>query len=150
MGYYINQVTILGKAGRDAEIKDAGTSKVARFSVATSEGGYKKTDGTDVPRVTHWHNIQCWNKLAELAGKIVTKGATIAINGKITYREYETRDGQKKSVTEIIANDIILCSGGEEKSEQNANKVATDANYIPAESLTKDNVPPIDDDDLPF
>lgn len=149
MGFYINQVTILGKVGRDAEIKDAGTSKVARFSIATSEGGYKKTDGTDVPKVTHWHNIQCWGKLAELAGKIVTKGTTVAITGKITYREYETKDGVKKSATEIIANDLVLCSGNTEDSVA-PTPAPVKANNVKHDDLDNVILPSIEADDLPF
>lgn len=149
MGFYINQVTILGKVGRDAEIKDAGTSKVARFSIATSEGGYKKADGTDVPKVTHWHNIQCWGKLAELAGKIVTKGTTVAITGKITYREYETKDGVKKSATEIIANDLVLCSGNAEESVA-PTSAPVKANNAKVDELDTVILPAIEADDLPF
>lgn len=145
MGFYINQITLLGKVGRDAELKQAGASVVANFSVATSEGGYKKKDGTDVPKVTHWHRIQCWGNLAELASKIVKKGVTVAVMGKVTYREYTDSQGAKKSVTEIIANDLILCSGGEEKVEQGAQ------NAPQIETIVPEEVPPLADyDDLPF
>lgn len=149
MGYYLNQVTLLGKVGRDAEVKDAGASKVARFSIATSEGGYKKADGTEVPKVTQWHNIQCWNKLAELAGRLVTKGTTVAITGKITYREYEGKDGVKRSTTEIVANDLIICSGATEDSEPTPIKpIAKSTPKV--DDLDGVDLPPIEADDLPF
>ena len=149
MGFYINQVTLLGRVGRDAEIKDAGTTKVARFSVATSEGGYKKKDGTDAPKVTHWHNIQCWGSLAELAGRLITKGCVVAVTGRITYREYETKEGAKKSVTEIIATDLVLCTTEGEKVAENAPKQAT-MTFNDAMNSQYADLPPAQEDDLPF
>lgn len=119
MSYCLNQVTLIGRVGKDAEVKEIKSGvKVANFSLATSMGGYKKADGTEVPQSTQWHNIQCWQGLASLAEKAVKKGSIVSVVGMITYREYESKEGVKKTVTEISASDVIILSGAQEKNEE--------------------------------
>lgn len=114
MSKSVNQVTLIGNIGKDPEIRtlDNGV-KVATFSLATSTGGFKKQDGTDVPEKTSWHNVVCWRGLADLAEKFVKKGDKLTVFGSISYREYE-KDGVKRYATDIIAYDIVLMG----KSEQ--------------------------------
>lgn len=108
MSKSINQCLIVGNTGKDPEVRvfDKGV-KVATFSVATSTGGYKKQDGTEVPEKTSWHNVVCWRGLAELAEKYIHKGDRVTILGTISYREYE-KEGVKRYVTDILAYDIVL------------------------------------------
>lgn len=121
----INQCFLCGNVGGNPEIKTVeGDIKVARFSLATSTGGYKKADGTEVPEVTDWHTIICWRGLASLAEKAVSKGSRVAVMGQIRYREYE-KDGQKRYVTDIIASQLIPY--GKSEREQPPLPSASDA-----------------------
>lgn len=130
----INIVTLCGNAGADAEVKtlDNGT-KVARFRIATSTGGYKKSDGTDVPERTEWHTIICWRSLASLAEHI-KKGTRVTVVGRLTYNEYE-KNGVKHTLAEVQAANIVL--SGKSDSPNSAAMSAP----IPQEA-------PVDD--LPF
>lgn len=116
MSKSVNQVTLIGNIGKDPEIRtlDNGV-KVATFSLATSTGGFKKQDGTDVPEKTSWHNIVCWRGLADLAEKFVKKGDKLTVFGSISYREYE-KDGVKRYATDIIAYDVVLMGKSETTS----------------------------------
>lgn len=143
MSKSVNQCLIIGNCGKDPEIKtlDNGV-KVATFSVATSTGGYKKTDGTDVPEKTSWHNIVAWRGLAEISEKYIHKGDKVTVMGTISYREYE-KEGEKRYVTDIIAYDIVLMG----KNESNNSRPAITSNDIPSQS----DFPPMQpNDDLPF
>lgn len=142
MSRSINEVLLYGNVGKDPEIREAAGTKVATFTLATSTGGYKKKDGTDVPEVTQWHNIVVWRQLAEVAEKYIRKGSKIIVKGSISYRNYENQNGQKVYVTEIIGTDISLTGTPQEKAPQQA--VAPAYPPIP-------NMPPEEDkDDLPF
>lgn len=105
-----NQVSLIGIVGKDPQTNktNAGVS-YTRFSLATSEGGYRKADGTDVPETTQWHNITCWRGLADMVAKYVTKGMKLAVDGKIVYGEYE-KQGVKCLSVDIIASDVVLMS----------------------------------------
>lgn len=144
MSKSVNQCTLIGFCGKDPEVRtlDNGV-KVATFSLATSTGGYKKQDGTDVPEKTMWHNIVAWRGIAELAEKYIHKGDRVTVFGTITYREYE-KDGAKRYITDILAYDIVL--GG--KSEPSNAKPPVTANDIPLQS----DFPPMPEpsDGLPF
>ena len=108
MSKSLNQAILIGHVGKDPDVRTLdGGIKVATFSLATSTGGYKKQDGTDVPEKVQWHNIVCWRGLADLCEKFVRKGDRLTILGTISYREYE-KDGQKRYATDIIAYDLLL------------------------------------------
>ncbi len=102
-----NRVQLIGNLGKDPEVKtfDNG-KKVARFSMATSET-YKNATGEKVTE-TQWHNIVAWNGTAGIVEKYLKKGNEVAIEGKLTYRNWEDKDGKKHYITEIIANEILL------------------------------------------
>ena len=104
-----NYVSLIGIVGKDAEVRTTqGGVKYARFSLATSTGGYKKQDGTEVPEVTQWHSIVCWRNLAESAGKLIKKGMKVDVEGMITYGEYTNTSGEKRYTCEIVASDFAL------------------------------------------
>lgn len=111
MSKSINECLLVGNAGRDPEIMQVSDTEVAQFSLATSQGGFKKQDGTEVPEKTMWHNIVAWRGLATVC-KYIHKGDKVIVKGMINYREYE-KDGQKRYVTDIVANDIILTTKAE-------------------------------------
>lgn len=145
MSKSINQVLLIGNVGKDPEVRCFENNvKAATFSVATSTGGYKKQDGTDVPEKTQWHNVVAWRGMAEIAEKYIHKGDRVTIFGTISYREYE-KDGVKRYVTDILAYDIVL--GG--KSENPNAKPPVTENDIPSQSdfPQRSNY---EDDDLPF
>lgn len=104
-----NYVSLIGIAGKDAEYRQTQQGvKYARFTVATSEGGYTKKDGTAVPEMTQWHQVICWDKMAEYAAKFIKKGIKVAIEGKIMYGEYQDANGAKKMSCDIVASDFCL------------------------------------------
>lgn len=102
-----NKVQLIGNAGNNPEVKNLETgTKVATFSIATNEF-YKNSLGEKIQE-TQWHKIVAWGKTADIIEKFVIKGKELAVDGKITYRSYETNDGDKKYITEIIANEILF------------------------------------------
>lgn len=106
-----NHVSLIGTVGRDAEIRTTQSGvQYARFSLATSEGGYSRQDGQQVPETTQWHNITAWRELATFCGKYVKKGMKVDVEGKIVYSEYQNQQGQKCQGVEIMASDIVLMS----------------------------------------
>jgi single-strand DNA-binding protein len=102
-----NKVQLIGNVGNAPEIKNLESGKkVANFSIATNEF-YKDSKGEKV-QDTQWHNIVAWGKTAEIVEKYAGKGKEIAIEGKLSSRSYETSDGEKRYVTEVIASEILL------------------------------------------
>jgi single-strand DNA-binding protein len=101
----INKAILIGRLGRDPEVRNVGDSQVARFSVATSRQWTDKA-GQKQER-TQWHNCQAWGKLAELAQRFLAKGRRVYIEGEIEYREYE-KDGQKRTATEINVREMVF------------------------------------------
>jgi len=105
-----NQVRLIGHLGKDPEVRETATGKkLARFSVATNET-YINDKGERVSE-TQWHNIICWGKTASLAEKLLSKGAEVALEGKISTRQYTDKDGNRKATTEIVANDFVTLGG---------------------------------------
>jgi len=102
-----NKVQLIGNLGNAPEIitLDSG-KKLAKFSIATNES-YKNTKGEKV-QDTQWHNIVAWNKTAEIVEKYLEKGKEVAIEGKLTTRSYDDKDGNKRYITEVICNELLL------------------------------------------
>jgi single-strand DNA-binding protein len=102
-----NQVQLIGNLGKKPEIKMFGENKkVATFSIATSDYYYDQKGVRQ--QQTQWHNVVAWGKNAQLAEKYLDKGMEIALSGKIVYRNFDDREGKKKYVTEVVANEILL------------------------------------------
>ena len=102
-----NFVQLVGNLGRNPEIKNFESGKkVAKFSLATSDFYINKA-GEKVQE-TQWHNIIAWGKNAQLAEDLLEKGKEVSIKGKITYKAYEDKNGEKRNFTEIIADEIVL------------------------------------------
>lgn len=102
-----NKVQLIGHLGSKPEIitLDNG-KKLAKFSLATNET-YKNASGEKVTN-TDWHNLIAWNKTAEIAEQYLEKGREIAIEGKLTTRSYDDKDGNKRYITEVVINELLL------------------------------------------
>ncbi len=104
-----NNVQLIGRLGKDPEVRTFDTGKkLASFSIATSES-YKNEKGEKV-QDTQWHNLVIWGKLADVAGQYLKKGSEVAVAGKLVHRSYETAAGEKKYITEINVSDMVMLS----------------------------------------
>ena len=119
----INKVFLIGNLGRDPEVRYLeGNVAVAKFSVATNES-YKDKKG-DWQTVTEWHDVVAWRALAERAEKQLKKGSQVFIEGKLTHRKYQDKEGIDRYVTEVVANNFRILDrrdsrpGGEEEFHQ--------------------------------
>lgn len=112
----LNRVTLIGNIGNVPEYKTLqdGTS-VAKFSIATTES-YRLKNG-ELQSRTDWHTIVAWRGLATLVHQYVKKGSLLYVEGKLRSRDYSDKDGQKRYVTEIIADQILLLDKKEKQSE---------------------------------
>lgn len=102
-----NRVQLIGNIGNDPEILtlDSG-KKRARITLATNET-YKNDKGEKITE-TQWHNLIAWGKPAEIIEKYTSKGTQIAVEGKLTHRSYDDKNGDKKFVTEVVLTDMLL------------------------------------------
>jgi single-strand DNA-binding protein len=121
----LNKAILIGNLGRDPEIKtlDGGVT-VATFSVATSEM-YKDKDGT-LHSKTEWHNIVLWRQLAEQAAKILKKGRLVYVEGKITHRKYQDKEGNERNITEIAADSFKVLDRKESSSSEESKHIDDD------------------------
>jgi len=101
-----NRVILVGNVGKDPEIRRFENNIKASFSLATSETYTPK--GGDKVTQTEWHNIVAWRRLAELAENYIRKGSQLLVEGKLRYRSYDDRDGNKKYIVEVEADVIQL------------------------------------------
>ena len=108
-----NKVQLIGNLGNAPEVKTTESGKkLAKFSVATNET-YQNSKGEKV-KETQWHNLIAWGKIAEIAEKYLTKGSEVAIEGKLVNRNYEDKEGNKKYVTEIQINELLMLGAKKE------------------------------------
>ncbi|MCI4442568.1 MAG: single-stranded DNA-binding protein [Lentimicrobium sp.] len=102
-----NTVQLIGNVGNDPEIKTFdGGRKLANLTIATNDS-YKNDKGEKI-ETTEWHKVVAWGKTAEIIEKYVTKGLQIAIEGKLTHRSYDDKNGEKRYITEVVVNDVLL------------------------------------------
>jgi single-strand DNA-binding protein len=106
----VNKVILVGRLGRDPETRYTGGGQaVANFSVATDES-YKDRNGERQKR-TEWHKIVVWGKQAEIAQQYLKKGSLVFIEGRIQSREWQDKEGQKRTSFEIVANNFRMLGG---------------------------------------
>ena len=111
----VNKAILIGFLGHDPSMKNfEGGMRNASFSLATSES-YTNKQGEKVTH-TQWHNVVAWRGLADVIEKYATKGSKLYVEGKITYRDYENKEGQKRQVTEIVAESIQLLDSRRENT----------------------------------
>ncbi|MFW6051943.1 MAG: single-stranded DNA-binding protein [Myxococcota bacterium] len=107
----LNKVILIGNLGMDPELRFTQNSQaVLRMRLATTES-YVKRGGERQER-TEWHTVIVWGNRAEALNKILSKGRSIGVEGRIQYRQWEDKDGNKRTSTEIVATNIILLGGG--------------------------------------
>lgn len=145
MSKSVNKVILVGNVGKDPEMKYTPTgTPVAKFSLATNEKYKDRSD--EWQERTEWHNIVAWQRLAEIVGEYVKKGAKLYIEGKLQTSSWEDREsGTKKYRTEIVARDLVLLgsheNGGGGEGQSNRNGDERQSVYGSAE---------ITDEDIPF
>ena len=133
----MNKAQFIGHLGKDPEVRFTTSGKaVANFSLATSET-FKNAKGEKETK-TEWHNIILWSPLAEVAEKYMKKGAKVFIEGKITHRSYEDKEGIKRFVTDIVGRELIMldskpkdASGSEEPVAEKTTVAEEDTNDLP-------------------
>ena len=132
----VNKVILLGNLGKDPEVKRLDDGRgVANFSLATSET-YKNKSGEKVTN-TEWHNIVLWSPLADIAENYLKKGSQVYIEGKISNRSYEDKDGVKKYISEVVGREITLLGRPPEQQEN-------------SQTSSFENKKKSEEDDLPF
>jgi len=150
----VNKVFLLGNVGKDPEIRTtAGGMTVANFSLATADRA-KDPSGAWVDK-PEWHNLVCFDKLAETARNYVKKGSSLFVEGKITNRSWDDKEsGQKRYRTEIIVNDFTFVGSksseggsGSSGGYSRASSAASSAASAPAPDYADQQ---ITDDDIPF
>ncbi len=120
----INKVTLVGRLGADPEIRTLeGGAMVARFGLATSDS-YKDRAG-EWQEQTEWHDVILWRNLAERAQKYLKKGSLVYIEGKLTHRKWQDKDGNPRKTTEVVGSYFRMLSS---RSDEGGN-----SNYIPRE-----------------
>jgi single-strand DNA-binding protein len=146
----VNKVILLGNLGKDPELSylPSGQS-VAKFSLATSRK-YKDKTG-ELKDETEWHNIVAWGKLGEIAAQYLKKGRQAYIEGRISSRKWEDREGKQRTTYEIVADEVVLVGG---RGDDGGEPVRSAAPSRTASSRPDDFDEPasqeITDDDIPF
>lgn len=150
----VNKVTLIGNLGKDPEIRrlESGAA-VAKFSVATSEN-YRDKAG-EWQSQTEWHDVVVWRTLAERAEQSLKKGSMIYLEGKLTHRKWEDKEGNPRKTTEVVGSyfRVINRRDAESSTYNAAGSMATGGNTSTANSVqsnTATDSTAVADDDLPF
>ncbi len=151
----VNKITLVGHLGRDPEIRTfENGSKMVTFTLATNESYKDKNDNWQ--NLTEWHNVKAWRYLAEKAERELKKGNLVYIEGKMTYRKYQDKDGVERTVAEVDASTIQLLEK-RESGQRNLGPMASSGDsgfsvsggFQKGPSSAPANTPDVDDD-LPF
>ncbi len=103
MSFSLNRTELIGRLGQDPEMRYTSEGQaVTKFSLATDRPAKPGTHSEP-----DWHRVVCWQKLAEFAGQHLTKGRLVFVAGRITYRDWESKEGQRHRATEIVATELI-------------------------------------------
>ena len=151
----INKVTLVGNLGKDPEIRklESGAS-VAKFSVATNEN-YKDKNG-EWQTITEWHNVVAWRALADRAERDLKKGTLVYIEGKISTRKWQDKDGNDRYSTEVVAFVLRSLERRESSGSSISNDFPGSADEFPkADTVSKVDstvaeTTKVEEDDLPF
>ena len=142
----VNKAIILGNLGRDPEVRFTQSGRaVANFPVATTDTWMDQENGRQ--ERTDWHNIVVWGKQAETCGQYLSKGRQVYVEGRIQTRSYDDRDGNKRYVTEIVAQRVQFLGGGGGEGRSSGQYESGGA----SSGAGGYEAPPVpDDDDVPF
>ena len=139
----VNKVILVGNLGKDPEVRFTNSgSAVARLAVATSEV-WNDRDGNRQER-TEWHNVVVWGKQGEHCGQYLAKGRQVYVEGSIRTRSYDDKSGNKRYVTEVVAQRVQFLGGG------GGTRLAQQAESAPADDAQSGGGQPPIDDDVPF
>lgn len=103
-----NRVRLIGNVGNAPEVKEVGKNRTKRAVLSLATHDYRVNDAGEKSEDTQWHYVVAFGKLAEVMEKYVTKGKELAVEGKLVYRNYEDSAGNKKYLTEILADELLL------------------------------------------
>lgn len=154
----VNKVILIGNVGRNPDVvafpvdrhgESQGVVKKASFTLATTEY-HRNREGMRVEQ-TEWHNVVCWRGLAEIAEKILRKGVTVYVEGRLQTRSWEDKEGNKRYITEIVADNFTVLTGrthSEEGSGSNEQRAAGIDRSNPLETILTPDTEPLGD--LPF
>ena len=147
----VNRVVLIGNLGKDPDLQHLeGNIAVAKFPLATTET-YKDRNGTLISQ-TEWHTVVLWRGLADLAQKYLHKGSLIYLEGRIRTRSWEDKDKNKRFITEIIGDNLVMLDKRKEHTENNNNE-GTNADSTGFPDINYDNNGLgniISKDDMPF
>jgi single-strand DNA-binding protein len=151
----VNKVILLGNLGRDPELRFLPNGDaVCNFSIATSDSWKDKAG--EKQEKTEWHNIVMYRKLAEIAGEYLKKGRPVYLEGRLQTRKWQTKDGQDRYTTEIVADNMQMLGGRDagaqtsSKSDYNQEPVKNDSTSKASESNTAASSFDEFEDDIPF
>lgn len=102
-----NKVHLIGRLGKDPEVFNFQDGKLKATLTVATNNSYKNAQG-ELVTDTQWHNLIAWGKTAELAGRLLKKGKEVAIDGKLTSRKYQDKEGSQRTITEIVVNEFLL------------------------------------------
>ncbi len=147
----LNKVILIGRLGQNPELRYLPQTEraVAKFSLATNERYYSpSTDESDI-RV-EWHRIVTWGKLAEFCEKYLNQGKQIYLEGKLRTRTWQDREGNKKSTTEIEAQNIVLLGKKGDFEEKPSEEPESPLSEPPEEEASSSDKDLEDEDEVPF
>ena len=150
----VNKAILVGRLGRDPETRyTSGGQAVCNFTLATDET-YKDRSGERQKR-TEWHRIVVWGKQAEIAQQYLHKGSLIFVEGRIQTRQWDDREGQKRTTVEIVANNFRMLGGRAEGAAAGAGggggmSAGGVDNDVQAPAPDESGSPEISDEDIPF
>ncbi|MGH9467775.1 MAG: single-stranded DNA-binding protein [Terriglobales bacterium] len=150
MSRSVNKVILLGRLGKDPELKYTPSGQaVTKFSLATSERWKDKGSG-ELQERTEWHNIVCWSKLAETANQYLTKGSSVYLEGRLQTRSWDDKENKRHYMTEVIVNEMVMIGGRGEGGGRAAQAAAAEAAPAHEPEHYPGPNPEITDDDIPF
>jgi single-strand DNA-binding protein len=142
----VNKIILVGNLGRDPEVRfTPGGQPVANFTLATSEQWTDK--GGQRQERTEWHRVVAYDRLAEQARDYLSKGRQVYVEGRLQTRQWDDKDGNKRSTTEVIARQIVFLGsggGGGARGEGASRGGGVTSSSEPSSE------PPLSDDDIPF
>lgn len=145
----VNKVILLGNVGKDPQIRDGNGQQFATFTLATTEKGYTRRDGTQMPERTEWHNIIANGGIVQVIERYVRAGTKLYIEGKLRTRKYTARDNTERYVTEVYLDNMELLGGKPQEAAQPQStsqyapfsKIEQNPNFWGGGSGPEDNVP---------
>jgi single-strand DNA-binding protein len=145
----VNKAILVGNLGKDPEVRFTGSGKaVCKFPLATTTS-WNDAEGARQER-TEWHNVIVWGKQGENCGKFLSKGRQVFVEGEIRSRSYDDKDGNKRYITEIVAQNVRFLGGGKDGGAGRGSGDPGFPSDEPAMGMGGGGAAAADDDDIPF